>query len=156
MHVSKDDNFITGASQVNKIADVNVFFTGTNGGWSHDNSGSNPDDLIALLDSQIASTKNKEQYIVIGLTEGKAEKYKELNKKLAQKYGQHFIDAKAYFTSEEALADAGLTSLTYAPDGTAIPTEFLCTTDTVHFNDLGYRLLANLVYEKLNELGYLK
>lgn len=156
VHVSKDDKFITGASQVNKIADVNVFFTGTNGGWSHDNTSSNPDDLIALLDSQIASTKNKEQYIVIGLTEGKAEKYKELNEKLTQKYGQHFIDAKAYFTSEEALADAGLTSLTYAPDGTAIPTEFLCTTDTVHFNDLGYRLLANLVYEKLNELGYLK
>ncbi len=156
VHVSKDDKFITGASQVNEIADVNVFFTGTNGGWNHDNSGSNPDDLTALLDSQIASTKNPEQYIVIGLTEGNAEKYKELNKKLAQKYDKHFIDAKAYFISEQALADAGLTSSTYASDGTAIPTEFLCTTDTVHFNDLGYRLLANLVYEKLNELGYLK
>ena len=153
--VEKNTKFITSASQINKIADVNMFFTGTNGGWNYKNTNDDPQDLIKLIDSQIDSTKNKDKYIVIGLTNGDANAHKDLNKKLKEKYKEHFIDAKAYFTSEEALSDAGVTSPKYATDGTAIPTDFLCGTDTVHFNDLGYRLLANLVYEKLSELGYL-
>lgn len=136
-----------------KEADINIFFTGTNGGWNENHT--NPSDtqsadLVALTDKMIAATKAGSKNLVIGLTTGGASSWTQTNAALKAKYGDHFIDAKAYLSSAEALAEAGLTG-TATPG--VIPSVFV-TEDNVHLNDLGYHLLANLVYDKLTDLGY--
>lgn len=149
--VSATDKIVSAASSIK--ADVNVFFTGTNGYQTV--SGTNSTDLTSLVKRQIAATKNPEKYIVIGLTSGSTAAWGEQNTAFKTEFGDHFIDAKAYFTSEQALLDAGISAddVTHK-ENVAIPSNFLAT-DGVHFNDLGYKLLAGLVYDKLSELGYL-
>ncbi len=138
-----------------KEADINIFFTGTNGGWNENHT--NPSDtqsadLVALTDKMIAASKPGSKNLVIGLTTGGATSWSQTNEALKAKYGDHFIDAKAYLSSAEVLAEAGLTG-TATPG--VIPSAFV-TDDSVHLNDLGYHMLAKLVYNKLVDLGYVE
>lgn len=157
--VRAGDKMLTAASKLR--ADVNIFFTGTNGGWNANNTKASDNaveaaDLVNLIKSQIAKTKDPSKFIVIGLTNGNGSKWNITNGALKEAFGDHFLDAKAYLATEQALKDAEITptaqDLADLANGT-IPTSF--RVDSAHFNDAGYRLLANLVYEKLNELKYL-
>lgn len=143
-------------------ADVNVFFTGTNGGWSVDNTVAedNPAaaaELAALLRSQIAKTPNPEQYVVVGLIGGKEGDWNHTEQTLQAEFGEHYLDVKSYLASEQALQDAGL-----APTGQdradlaegRVPASL--RTDSVHLNDAGYKLLAQNIYKKLSDLKYIE
>lgn len=141
------------AQAIAQDADINIFFTGTNGGWNENHTNPNDaehQDLVDLTDKMIAATKPGSKNLVIGLTTGGASSWSQTNAALKAKYGDHFIDAKEYLSSAQALADAGLS-------GTATPgvvnSAFL-TDDTVHLNSLGYHMLAKLVHDKLIDLGY--
>ena len=157
--VNPGDKLIVGAHDIN--ADINIFFTGTNGGWNESNTKpadtkEDADDLIELIRKQIAVTKNPNKYIVIGLTNGSANKWAVTNPALKEAFGDRFLDAKAYLATEKALIDAGITPTEQDKADIAsgtIPTSL--RVDSAHFNDAGYRLLAKLVYNKLNELEYL-
>lgn len=159
VEVKAGDKLKTGAQDIR--ADVNIFFTGTNGGWNENNTKpadteSDAADLIELIKKQIAATKDSNKYIVIGLTNGSKNKWAVTNPALKEAFGERFLDAKAYLATEQALADAGITPTEQDKADIAsgtVPTSL--RVDTAHFNDAGYRLLANLVYDKLNELEYL-
>lgn len=159
VNVKKGDKLETAASELN--ADINIFFTGTNGGWNVNNTKPSDNtadaaDLVELIKKQIAKTKDPSKYIVIGLTNGSAGKWKVTNAALKEAFGNNFLDAKAYLATEQALIDAGITATEQdkadIAEGT-IPTSL--RVDTAHFNDAGYSLLAKLVHNKLNELEYL-
>ena len=141
--------------------DVNIFFTGTNGGWNTNNTGDTDsaleaEELAALIQKLVMATGSPEKYIVIGLTNGNYNNWKNTNGVLAEAFGEHFLNAKAYLASEQVLEDAGITltqqDITDLSNG-MIPTSL--RTDSTHFNDAGYVLLAQQVYVKLQELGYL-
>ncbi len=148
------------AHEIAKDADINIIFIGTNGGWNAANTGNN-DDLIALIKQMIENTKNKNKYVVIGLTRNGVEAYKELNNLMKTEFGEHFLDAKAYLSSEQALKDMNLpiteNDSEYIQAGN-VAYSFMSSPekDPVHMNTYGYKALAKCVNDKLNELGYLK
>ena len=144
--------------------DVNIFFTGTNGGWTpantnaNDNSPSDVSALIQLIKKQIAHTQS-DKFIVIGLTSGSASTWDNTNAALSAEFGPNFLDAKAYLASIQALEDAGITptatDLQFLNEG-RIPLSLNCSPeDTTHLSDVGYTLLAKQVYAKLLDLGYI-
>lgn len=151
-------------------ADWNIIFVGTNGGWDNDNktyseyvnSGSKGEELANLINDMIDNTHFREKCIVIGLAVGNnAEKYENVNATLKKEFGNNFIDIKAYFTDEEKLTNANVVlteqDIQDIEDG-YIPRSLKknnVLTD-LHFNEKGYELLAKLVQEKLNELGFNK
>lgn len=144
-------------------AEWNVIFVGTNGGWSADNlsaaeHAANGDEakLVSLVEKMVNRAPYKEKCIIIGLTAG-SDVFDKANTALKEKFGNRFIDAKEYFTSKQALADAGIT-LTEADlqmiADKKVPPSLLAADDELHFNDKGYELMAQLVYNKLIELGF--
>lgn len=146
--------WITPSSEDNSA--INIFWTGTNGSWNAE--GQDPSDtsaLVNLIKKQISYTCS-DKYIVVGLP------YSNLsaaNDALKAEFGEHFYDLKTYITSAQALIDAGVTA---TDDDTAriasgeIPPSLLNNypADTLHFNDKGYNVIANQLYQKLISLGY--
>lgn len=140
-------------------ADINIFFTGTNGGWDSENTLPNEDkadSLVGITDKMIERAKNKDKYIVIGLIRGGTNDTAKTDNALRTAYGEHYLNVKEYLASEQALTDAGITptdeDLNYIAAG-KIPVSLLHT-DLGHLNAAGYRLMAGKVYEKMCELGY--
>lgn len=141
-------------------ADINIFFTGTNGGWTPNHektvdTDENCEALVELIRKQIAET-GKSKYIVIGLTFGYTASTDNINNYLKEAFGDNFLDLKSYLVSEQALADAGITpteeDLRYIAGG-HIPVSLLFS-DRTHFTSEGYELIAQQVYAKMIELGY--
>ena len=148
------------AHEIAKDADINIIFIGTNGGWNAANTANN-NDLIALIKQMIENTKNKNKFIVIGLTRNNTDDYTELNNLMKTEFGEHFLDAKSYLSSEQALKDMNLpiteNDSEYIQAGN-VAYSFMSSPekDPVHMNTYGYKALAKCLNDKLNELGYLK
>ncbi len=145
---------------VAREADINIFFTGTNGGWNAANTTPKDDDAADLVDitnKMISNSKDTSKYIVIGLIGGDANSWKKTDAALYNAYGEHFVDAKKYLSSEQALSDVGITAtdtdLSYISNGRVPPSLLV---EDGHLNDYGYSLLAKAVYEKMIDLGYCK
>lgn len=147
-------------------ADINIFFTGTNGGWTKDNlkGDDNSDEMCQLfcelLQKQIVHT-GKSKYIVVGLTDGASYSYDNLTKHQKEYFGDNFLDLRSYLISEQAFADAGIAEISDSDRARMsegrIPMAFLLSAeDTTHFNATGYTLIAKRIYEKMQELDYCK
>ena len=149
------------------MGDINIIFSGTNGGWSDTNvsayaSMSSADkaseikSLIDLLEKQTKKSKNPDKYIVLGLTIGQKAAWQDLTDAMSERFGDNFIDLRAELSKEEVLTEAGITptseDLTAIANG-QVPPSLL--TDGTHFIDAGYKKIAELVYDKLKELGYI-
>ena len=157
--IPKGTRLITASQKAS--SDWNVIFAGTNGGWSEDNLTAsdhlyNGDEatLVKLIEDMVNHTPYQEKCVVIGITAG-ADRWVTANRMLSEKFGDRFIDAKSYFSSEQSLADAGIIPTDEdikAISEKKVPPSLL--DDTLHFNDAGYKLLAKLVYDKLIELGF--
>ena len=138
---------------------INVVFIGTNGDFK------NVDELIEQQKYILSrSEKNGERYIVVGLytlnsyqvkKQCDAAYFEELEEAMKSEYGERFIDARGYFTSE-GLADAGIepteTDLAAIAEGKVPPS--LMADDLLHLNAKGYELLGRLIYERMDALGY--
>ena len=141
-------------------ADVNIFFAGTNGGWTPNHekvsdTDENSEALVELIKKQIAHT-GKSKYIVIGLTWGYTSANDNVNNHLREAFGDNFLDLKAYLASEQALEDAGITPTEEDINrikGGHVPPSLLFS-DMTHFTSAGYTLVAQQVYNKMIELGY--
>lgn len=126
-----------------------VVFMGENGGFS------SPKELVeqqkAILSLQ---EKEKGKYIVIGISSGSREERKELETVMEEAFGEHYINIREYL-STQGVYDAGIEpsneDLEKMKKG-IIPSCLL--TDHVHFNAKGYRLIGNLLYERMEKLGY--
>ena len=112
--------------------------------------------VIDNIDSMIEYSTNP-NYIVIGLTsKSYMPEVEEVNKILAEKYGEHFLDIRKYIL-ENGLSDAGIVATEQDEidvNNGEIPSSLRA--DNVHFNDYGYTIVAEQVYNKLIELGYIE
>lgn len=131
---------------------ANIFFIGTNGGYK------NNADLIKQLCSLIEYS-NSERYIVISqhipnAVNNTIPKLIEMEDSLSQRFGKNFINLRNYLV-ERGLKDAGLKPTKADFDSIskgAVPPQLM--KDGIHFTKKGYKLIADLVYDKMQELDY--
>ena len=150
-----------------------VIWIGTNGGWSlpvKDEEGNPVLDengnqtykediptLIAQIDAILSNQLDKEKrFLVIGLTEGKKDA---LDSALSGKYGGKFVNIREYL-STEGMTAAGLTptdaDLEMMAQG-LVPYSLRKIEyghHSVHFTDVGYSVIGDYLYERMDALGY--
>ncbi len=132
---------------------VPVLFMGQNGGWDND-----PLRLIeqqqAILDT---CGKNKEHFIIVGLTTGSAESRAELETAMQEHWGEHYINLREMLCDEKLLGEYGVTcsdsDLQMIANG-EVPDAI--RVDDVHFNATGYTIIGNVVFNRLVELRYVE
>ncbi len=101
---------------------------------------------------QIINTFNTDKYLVISLT---IDDRDSTNNLLANSYGSHYLDFKNYLLTD-GLNDAKISATSDDQAMIAngnVPSSLLL--DSNHGNNSYNQLLANKIYEKLTELGYL-
>ena len=153
-----------GSKAYNSPGDVAVIFVGTNDGAA------NVDSIMEYIDLMIKHLKS-DKYIIIGLESVQIEhsQFLEAVSKEARRYGKHFLNlyqlmrehAVQFFVEnggvltpeiEEAnqiYIDQGRIPACIYRDSTNTP-----PFDKTHFNEIGYKMMAKLVYDKGKALGY--
>ena len=164
INVAKGTKIVTDASELQ--ADVNVFLVGMNGGWTSANqalsTNNDPSGYVNTLNKmleKIPGGKTDGKYVIIGITNDG--NWSALYQALQETYGEHFLDVKSYLASAQALSDAGIQATT--DDESRIQEGSVCASllndyanDKVHLNTAGYKLLGQKVFEKLQQLEYIK
>lgn len=103
-----------------------------------------------------AQKRNKERYIIIGLHTGTSASRSDMEQLMKSTYGNKYINLREYMSSQ-ALEDAGISPSSEDKKRMALgQTPRSLLVDNIHFNSTGYALLGNLVYERMDELGYFK
>ena len=132
-------------------SDVLVIFAGTN---DLPNSGS-VNNIIKLQKAMLEAA-NCDKYVIVGLTcAGKIPEIDEVNRAMAEQFGDNFLDIRTYML-KYGVEDAGLSLTEGDLEDIArgeIPRSL--RTDYVHGNSHFYRLLGEQVYRKMQYLGYL-
>ena len=149
--VSRPTSLITHAMKSMRD-NINIIWIGTNGGFTTST------ELIECIEAMIdyMSPINK-KYIVIGihhLVSTVTETFETIEKNMAMHFGRRYINQRKYMI-EYGLSDAGITPT--SEDTTAISEDKIPPSllyDTVHYNNKGYNIIANLVTERGKELGY--
>lgn len=142
----------TYASQHLRNQYANVFFMGQNGGFK------DAGDLIKQLKSMITYSQSN-RYIVISFHTTNApiptiSRMMEMEDSLGHAFGKHFINLRGYLV-KSGIKDAGLTATREDEDSISrgqVPPQLMI--DGCHFTSDGYRLIAQLVYNKMKKLGY--
>ncbi|MCI9152582.1 hypothetical protein D3Z53_22350 [Lachnospiraceae bacterium] len=133
-----------------------VIYMGTNGyyiGFS---------DLIkqqrSIIDHQ---TDHQDCFIIVGLHVGADEERKELEKAMVREYGDKYINLREYMvksgiTDANELLNAGIEATDHDKERMEAgnPPASLMAKDEFHFNTYGYELIGNLIYKRMDELGY--
>lgn len=140
---------ITNSSKEDR-KNIQVICIGQNGGWDNDSS---------ILIKQIRNMINFQElaypkYIVLGIPAGTTDSRAQLENDLLLEFGAHFINARDYLVSR-GLADNDITPTeTDLSDIKVGRVPKSLRYDTVHLNDYGYKVLANIVYNRGVKLGY--
>lgn len=154
LEVKAGTEIITSGSQEN-LNYIPVVFIGQNGGYD------NIADLIsqqrAIIDHQEGNPVNEDgsaRFIIVGLHTGTAEDRAELEAAMKAEYGDQYINLREYM-STQGLADAGITATGEDKEMMVVgSTPKSLLSDNVHFTAKGYELIGNLIYQRMNELGY--
>lgn len=131
--------------------DIAVIFIGQNGGYK---------DATQLINQQKALIPEEMfdvgKYIILGIPSLTREERKDLEKELENEFGNHFINLREIMSSERVME--------YVPELTEedkaamllgkIPPSLHAPEDEVHFNSLGYEMIAQTVFERMIELGF--
>lgn len=107
----------------------------------------------AIIDAQ---KRNKDRYIIIGLHTGTSASRARMEQLMQSTYGKKYINLREYM-STQALEDAGISPSAEDKQRISLgqtPRSLLA--DNIHLNSTGYTLLGNLVYDRMEELGYFK
>ena len=155
-----------GSKNLNDAGDIAVIFVGTN------DKINNIDDVIEYTDMMVKNIKSG-KYVIVGLESVSNYNLNDFNaaiEKQAKRYGKHYLNIYQlmraygiqYFTSnggtitEELdaanqvfLSQGRIPACLYASKPTLDPPY-----DTTHFNAYGYKMIAQLVYDKGCALGY--
>jgi len=134
---------------------IPVIFIGQNGGY---------DDIADLISQQKAIIEHQNgnpvnedgsvRFIIVGLHTGTAEERAELETAMEAEYGAQYINLREYM-STQGLADAGITATDEDKEMMAVgSTPKSLLVDGVHFTAEGYELIGNLIYNRMDELGY--
>ena len=125
-----------------------IIFMGQNGGWN------DIDDLKVQIQAIIDTYGNHKSYLVLGLTTGTAESRSDIEHAMQEEFGDHYINLREYI-SANGMKLAGLTATEEDKEAIEVgsmPPSLLH--DTVHFNSIGYNLIGDVLYNRMNELGY--
>ena len=162
VEVKKGDLFKPSASYVK--ADINVIYIGANGIWDEDNTnGKNTkeqaDKIINMIWKMIENTPDPEKYIVVGFTWSGRDSWSVVDAEMEKAFGDKFVNAKPYLSSEQALKDAGVTpteaDLADIKIGRVPESLRKSASDGTHLNGKGYTLLGEQIYERMVKLGYI-
>ena len=129
-----------------------VIYIGCNGGWR------SIDELIAQQEAILEACECPEgKYIIVGNHFGTPENYAEMDKRMAERWGDHYVPLRPYFASEQAYVDAGATEeqideFKSAREAGITSTFFLV--DGVHLNATGYTLIARQIFFRMSSLGF--
>ena len=132
--------------------DILVIFTGSN----DDPTPKTVKNIIAVQRDMIAYA-GVDRYVIIGLTcKRKMPMTAEVNEVLAKEYGEHFLDVRKDLL-EHGLQDSGIEPT--AEDqadiaGGYIPRSLL--SDDIHGNAAFYTVIGEALYQKMQEMNYLK
>lgn len=129
---------------------LTVIFIGQNGGYS---------DIAELISQQRAILQHqedhRERYIIVGLHTGTADSRAELEAAMLAEYGDKYINLREYM-STKALEDAGLEPTwedIIMMEAGMTPSSLLVE-DGLHFNATAYELIGNLIFDRMDTLGY--
>lgn len=129
---------------------IPVIFMGTNGGWS------SAKELIQQQQMILDVFPENKQFIIIGLTYQHYVEDKELDEAMEEHWGEHYLNLREYL-SGQGIYDAGLkpssSDLEQMKQG-IVPD--IIRTDKVHYKEVGYQVLGKFLYQRMQELGYLK
>ncbi len=126
----------TDSTQMNRTIDPKktyIFWVGSNDWVKQEGVNTDTSGVIAETDRFLSLEGAVDNYIVIGTTARYelGDMYKTINKSLADKYGKHYLDVI------DVIGKDG-----YGPD-------------KIHLTQKAYDAVAQAVYEKLKELGYI-
>lgn len=129
---------------------IQIIFMGSNGGYT------SSADLIAQYDSIIHNGESDGCFIIIGMTLGSRAEYEAIDKAMLEAYGDRYINLREIFCDEENLRKVGvvLSDADKKQMAEGIVPDCM-RTDEIHYTEAGYRLLSQVVYDKIIELGYL-
>lgn len=131
--------------------------------WAGRNNLSEPDQIIADINAMTLHQRPlRSRYLVLGESTGATEtsgtsahtSALTINTKYRQAYGRRFIDVRRYLI-DYGLADAGITPTTQ--DQTDIANDTVpasLRSDSLHLNAAGHTIVAALIRNRLNELGW--
>lgn len=126
---------------------VPIVYIGENGGFD------STEELIAqqrAILEQYSEAADNNRFLVIGSHTGTKEERQALEAAMEKEYGEHYINLREYM-STKALEDAGITptdeDLEMMEKGMT-PASVLAE-DRLHFNAKGYKILARLVFERM-------
>lgn len=126
---------------------ANVFFNGQNGGFSDAN------DLVDQYRKMIEFSGSP-NYIIVGFHKyNSVETMKGIEKVMIKEFGASYINLREYMVVN-GLRDANLVPTEEdleAINSGICPPQLL--TDGVHFTTIAYNLIANLIYERMLNLG---
>ena len=126
---------------------VNIIFMGENGAYS------SADDLVAQH-QQFINARGLTRYIIIGITTGDNESRGEISQKMAEYFGNHYIDMRTELVQrgpELAGLERSVNDWYNLETGRVM--EYLMS-DDIHLNGYGYRAVGEIVYERMEALGY--
>lgn len=129
---------------------LTIIFIGENGGYD------TYEELIsqqhAIIDHQ---TANNDRFIIVGLHTGTANERARLEMTMTAEYGDKYINLREYMNAQ-GMSDAGLecTDKDQGMIAKGMTPASLMIDDGCHFNSYGYELIGNLIYDRMDELGY--
>lgn len=113
------------------------------------------EELFDYLSASVTdNTTGGGRFIIIGLPTLTGDFAMEVEDKMTLEFGEQYINLREYM-STRALKDADIepteSDIQLMENGQA-PASLMY--DDIHFNSIGYRLIAKLVYLRMDELGY--
>lgn len=162
--ITEPERIITHAMLDKREDDILVIWSGSNDLLGAVDT-SQFDTITGYIDAMIEYA-GTDEYVIVGYT---ADDYlgsniyrecvNDYNILLAEKYGDKFVNVKSYLASYDALYDNGIEPTERDIERLQkgwIPYSLLDESDyPVHFNQTGYDIVAEMVAEKIIELGYL-
>lgn len=133
-----------------------VIYIGTNGGYV------DSEDLIVQQRAMINHyAENKDRFIIIGIHIGTQEEREELEDAMEKEYGARYINLREYMSTKgiddaNKLLNAGIKASSHDKEmiKEGKTPASLMVKDELHFNACGYELLGNLIYKRMDQLGY--
>ena len=126
---------------------INIIFMGENGYFT------SPEHLISQYQLFI-DKRGLSRYVIIGLTSGNNTSRGELSQKMADYFGDHYIDMRTELISRgPELVGLERKEGDWYNIQEGILMGYLMS-DVVHLNEYGYRAMGMIVYERMDKLGY--
>ncbi len=152
IEISRVTRVVTRAMSDRQTSDIHVIFSGPSNEYSYDEA-----HKLIEVQQRMIDHLGTDRYIIISLTSlYYMPQIWEFNEDLAEYHGEHFLDFRSY-AIEHGLEDMGIVPTEADLENIAkgeIPASLL--SDYEHGNEYFNILLAQQVYKRLLELGYLE